>query len=188
MGKKGKQRKPEKEEKLDKAAFHSKPKESKGKETGNKSKRSIYQIDEEKISVRYIRTMETQLRVKDHQLNDMNARLREAYEMQRALALMVKRYELSTGISSDKIWSSVPEEEVFGGLSQDSRPFDDDAEEEEDPEPFSNPERKPSAARPMKSQPEDEVAEETQQAKAERRNKGDNLSFYDWLRADVYED
>lgn len=64
------------------------------------------------IAIRYINTMEEQLRAKDDQLSALDARLSDAYELQRALALLVKRFEISTGISSDVIWSSVSEEDL----------------------------------------------------------------------------
>lgn len=64
------------------------------------------------IAIRYINTMEEQLRAKDEQLSALDARLSDAYELQRALALLVKRFEISTGISSDVIWSGVSDDDL----------------------------------------------------------------------------
>ncbi|MFT7589873.1 MAG: hypothetical protein ACI959_002094 [Limisphaerales bacterium] len=64
------------------------------------------------LSLRYIATLENQLVSKDDQLRRLDARLQDSFEMQRALALLIKEYEKHTGISSDLVWSALPEDEL----------------------------------------------------------------------------
>jgi len=64
------------------------------------------------LALRFIDTLERQLQAKDEQLRQMDARLQDAFDMQRALALIVRQFEQRTGISSDVLWDQVPEEEL----------------------------------------------------------------------------
>jgi hypothetical protein len=64
------------------------------------------------LAMRFIDTLERQLQAKDEQLRQMDARLQDAFDMQRALALIVRQFEQRTGISSDVLWDQVPEEEL----------------------------------------------------------------------------
>ena len=64
------------------------------------------------LTMRFIDTLERQLEAKDEQLRQMDARLQDAFDMQRALALIVRQFEQRTGISSDVLWDQVPEEEL----------------------------------------------------------------------------
>lgn len=62
------------------------------------------------LAERYLNTLETQLQTKDQQLHAMNERLQDAFDMQRALALLIKAYERRTGLLADAVWDEVPEE------------------------------------------------------------------------------
>jgi len=64
------------------------------------------------LTMRFMDTLERQLQAKDEQLRQMDARLQDAFDMQRALALIVRQFEQRTGISSDVLWDQVPEEEL----------------------------------------------------------------------------
>lgn len=88
----------------------------------------------ENLSLRYISTLENQLIVKDDQLRRLDARLQDSFEMQRALALLVKQYEKRTGISSDLMWSELPEEELERKQEEERAA----AESKEDKEVISN--------------------------------------------------
>ncbi len=64
------------------------------------------------LANRFIDLLERQLEAKDEQIRMMDARMQDAFEMQRALALIIRQYEQRTGISSDLLWDQVPEEEL----------------------------------------------------------------------------
>jgi hypothetical protein len=63
---------------------------------------------------RYLDTLEEQLRAKDAQLRAADERLQDAFELQRALALLVKAYERRTGLLADAVWDEVPDGDLAG--------------------------------------------------------------------------
>lgn len=64
------------------------------------------------LAERYLGTLEAQLQAKDQQLHALNERLQDAFDMQRALALLIKAYERRTGLLADAVWDDVPEDEL----------------------------------------------------------------------------
>jgi hypothetical protein len=62
------------------------------------------------LTDRYLDTLEGQLRAKDQQLHALNERLGDAFDMQRALALLIKAYEKRTGLLAEAVWDDVSED------------------------------------------------------------------------------
>jgi hypothetical protein len=81
------------------------------------------------LALRFIDVLERQLQAKDEQLRLMDARLQDAYDMQRALALIIRQFEQRTGLSSDVLWDQIPEEELrrpqgstYGSVAREGAP------------------------------------------------------------------
>lgn len=68
--------------------------------------------DTSSLTLRFIDMMERQLLAKDEQIRSMDARLQDAFDMQRALALIVREFEKRTGISSDVLWDHIPDDAI----------------------------------------------------------------------------
>ncbi len=124
----------------------SKKKGKKQRNTGEGPSDKIQAVPDE-LAMRFIGLLERQMQAKDEQIRMLDARLQDAFDMQRALALIVRQYERRTGISSEVLWDQVPEEEISRDSSADEDPIGDlsvaEAEEssieeqedaEEDPE------------------------------------------------------
>ena len=73
---------------------------------------SIPLLPQEDMASRFIQLLERQMQAKDEQIRMLDARLQDAFDMQRALALIVREFEQRTGISSDVVWDQVPEEDL----------------------------------------------------------------------------
>ena len=73
---------------------------------------SIPLLPQEDMASRFIQLLERQMQAKDEQIRMLDARLQDAFDMQRALALIVRESEQRTGISSDVVWDQVPEEDL----------------------------------------------------------------------------